>query len=65
VQRTEAAGRELIEESYSVDATGLVEVKISNLTAGYSRIFRLGRWAARPDTVSPARRRSRARAEGG
>lgn len=47
----------LIEESYSVDATGSVEVRIGNLTAGYSRVYRLGRWAARSEPISPARRR--------
>jgi molecular chaperone DnaK (HSP70) len=58
-----AACNQLIEESYSVDATGLVEVKISNLSADYSRTYRLGRWAAKPAPIIPARRK-RARAEG-
>jgi hypothetical protein len=63
VSHSEAAPHQTIEESYSVDATGLVEVKISNLSAEYSRTYRLGRWAAKPTPIVPARRR-RARAEG-
>jgi molecular chaperone DnaK (HSP70) len=63
VSHSDAAGHQTIEESYSVDATGLVEVKISNLGADYSRIYRLGRWAAKPAPIVPARRK-RARAEG-
>jgi molecular chaperone DnaK (HSP70) len=62
VTHTDAVRDQLIEESYSVDATGLVEVKIGNLTSGYSRSFRLGRWAAKPDTLVPGRRRKRAEA---
>lgn len=62
VERTSNVENQLVEESYSVDATGLVEVKISNLTSDYARSYRLGRWSARPDTIVPARRR-RARAD--
>jgi molecular chaperone DnaK (HSP70) len=63
VSHSDAVRDQLIEELYSVDATGLVEVKISNSTSGYSRAFRVGRWADKPETVVPGRRR-RARAEG-
>ena len=63
VTHSDAVSDQLIEESYSVDATGLVEVKISNLSSDYSRAYRLGRWAERPETVVPGKRR-RARAEG-
>lgn len=52
-----------IEERYSVDAGGVVTVQISNLTSGYSRTYRLGRWAAQPQTVAPhktPRRRKKA-----
>jgi hypothetical protein len=37
---------EVIEERYAADASGAVQVTISNLSAGYSRSYRLGRWAA-------------------
>lgn len=62
VNHSDAVRDQMIEESYSVDATGLVEVKISNLTSDYSRAFRLGRWADKPETVTPSRRR-RSRSE--
>jgi molecular chaperone DnaK (HSP70) len=63
VAHSDAVRDQCIEESYSVDATGLVEVRISNLSSGYSRVFRVGRWADKPETVVPGKRR-RARAEG-
>ncbi|HYO83527.1 MAG TPA: Hsp70 family protein [Bryobacteraceae bacterium] len=62
VERTPEFESQTVEESYSVDATGLVEVRIGNLVSHYSRTYRLGRWSARPDTLSPSRRR-RTRAE--
>ena len=52
-----SAEQQLIEESYSVDAAGTVEVKISNTSAGYSRVYRLGKWAAKSEPVRPGRRR--------
>ncbi|MBC7928752.1 MAG: Hsp70 family protein [Bryobacteraceae bacterium] len=48
---------QMIEESYSVDATGSVEVRIGNQTSGYSRTYRLGRWASKSAPVTPGRRR--------
>jgi molecular chaperone DnaK len=62
VTHSDAVHDQVIEESYSVDATGLVEVKISNLSSGYYRSFRVGRWASKPETLVPGKRR-RARAE--
>jgi molecular chaperone DnaK len=47
-----------IEELYSCDAAGGVSVTVSNLTAGYSRQYRLGRWAASPEPVVPGRKKS-------
>ncbi len=53
VSRSPAAANHVIEERYSADASGALLVRITNLTAGYSREFRLARWApAQP----PARR---------
>jgi molecular chaperone DnaK (HSP70) len=57
VEHSDEANAQLIEESYSVDATGSVEVKISNLTADYSRTYKLGKWAAASAPITPGRRR--------
>jgi len=45
----------LIEERYTADSTGAVTVQISNLTHHYGRTYRLGRWAAAPQTFRPKR----------
>ena len=60
IAHTVAVQDQLVEESYSVDATGLVEVRIGNSTADYVRVYKLGRWAARPAPVTPSRRRRHA-----
>jgi molecular chaperone DnaK (HSP70) len=57
VQHTEAARRQTVEESYTINGTGTVAVTISNLTAGYSRTYKLGRWAAKGDPVVPGRKK--------
>lgn len=54
----EATGQE-IEEKYSIDASGTVTVTITNLTAGYERQYRLGRWASKDEPVVPAKPRHR------
>ena len=41
----QAAQSQEIEEKYSIDASGTVTITITNLTAGYERKYRLGRWA--------------------
>ena len=46
-----------IEESYACDASGTLTVTITNISEGYSREYRLGRWAADNPPVIPARRR--------
>ena len=43
------------EERYTCDGGGTLTVGISNLTAGYDRQYRLGRWAAPEKPVVPAR----------
>jgi molecular chaperone DnaK len=53
------AAQQEIEELYSCDAAGGVSVTVSNLTAGYSREYRLGRWAASPEPIVPGRKKSR------
>jgi molecular chaperone DnaK (HSP70) len=42
-----------VEEQYSCDAGGTVMVTISNLTSGYIREYKLGRWAGKESTVVP------------
>jgi hypothetical protein len=52
-----------IEEKYVCNPTGAVEVEISNLTSGYARPYRLGRWAGKDTPVIPGRKK-KSRAEG-
>ncbi len=54
-----AAQRE-VEESYSCDASGTVMVTIANPSEGYSRQYRLGRWAAVQTPVLPGRKKKSA-----
>ncbi|MGH9594790.1 MAG: Hsp70 family protein, partial [Bryobacteraceae bacterium] len=61
VSRSDAAAAEQIEECYAADAGGGVTVTIRNLTSGYTREFRLGRWASQSFAAIPARRRHRAK----
>jgi len=59
VARSDAAPQQQIEEKYSSDASGTVTVTITNLTAGYQRQYKLGRWAAQGAPLVPAKPRSR------
>jgi len=61
VEYSEAASSQQIEERYSINASGTVEVTITNKTAGYERQYRLGRWASKDSAVVPGRPRSRHR----
>ena len=54
-----AAQSHEIEEIYSIDASGTVTITIANLTAGYERVYRLGRWASKDAPVAPAKARMR------
>jgi molecular chaperone DnaK len=60
VEHSEAVTSQRIEERYSTDANGAVTVTITNLTGGYSRQYRLGRWASPETTPSKPRVRHRA-----
>ncbi len=60
VEHSQAATSQRIEEKYSTDASGAVTVTITNLTSGYSRQYRLGRWASSDTTTSKPRVRHRA-----
>lgn len=60
VEHSQSVTSHQIEEKYSTDSSGAVTVTISNLTAGYSRQYRLGRWASPESTPSKPRIRHRA-----
>lgn len=53
VAHSESGARQVIEERYEAGPHGGVTVTIANLTAGYHRTYRLGRWADQPVAVSP------------
>lgn len=61
VERSWDARTQHIEEIYTCDASGTVTVRIANLTSGYDRVFRLGRWASKEATIVPGRRGGDAR----
>ena len=54
-----------IEEKYGCDSSGAVTVTITNLTAGYDRQYRLGRWASKAKTIVPGRRPAKHKADSG
>jgi hypothetical protein len=51
-----------VQECYACDAAGSVTVVIRNLTAGYLREYRLGRWSEKAPVVKPAARKRTRRA---
>jgi molecular chaperone DnaK (HSP70) len=63
VARTATAGQE-IKETYTCDSNGAVVVRISNLTSGYQREYRLGRWDVLHPRIVPGRSPRRRRARG-
>jgi molecular chaperone DnaK (HSP70) len=60
VSHCATATQQSVEEAYSCDAGGSVTVTISNLASGYSRTYRLARWALREAAIKPGRKRARA-----
>ncbi len=50
-----------IEEDYSCDAGGAVTVRIANLSSGYDRTYRLGRWAVPVEPLVPGKRKTSGR----
>lgn len=58
VAYSDAAQSQQIEERYCSDASGTVTVTIKNLTAGYERQYRLGRWASKESPIIPAKTRT-------
>src|SRR5262249_17240311 len=60
VERFPAASEQWIEERYACDPAGVVTVEIRNLTSGYGREYRLGRWSGKTAVMRPtARKRTR------
>lgn len=60
VTQSAEAARQQVEECYRTDFSGAVRVKIRNLTSGYEKEWPLGRWIAKPRSLSPIRTRSAA-----
>lgn len=54
VQRNNEENSQQIEELYQCDSSGSILVRISNLTAGYSRTYKLGHWNVDEKPVKPA-----------
>jgi len=61
VAHSRAAATQHIQEKYACDSSGTVAVTISNLTSGYERQYRLGRWASKAATIVPGKRTPEAR----
>ncbi|MDQ2948340.1 MAG: Hsp70 family protein [Acidobacteriota bacterium] len=59
VRHSDSAMSQLVEEAYTCDASGTVGVTITNLSAGYGRQYRLGRWAAKEAAITPGKRKRR------
>ncbi|HYP12920.1 MAG TPA: Hsp70 family protein [Bryobacteraceae bacterium] len=62
VAHSPEASSQAIEEKYICNSAGSVEVEISNLSAGYTRRYRLGRWAGKETPVVPGKKK-KSRAE--
>ena len=62
VVRSDAASRQTIEERYTADSSGSIQVRIRNTTAAYDRTYTLGKWsatsAAAATPIRPGRRRT-------
>jgi hypothetical protein len=63
VQHTATVETQSIRERYLCGPSGAVEVEISNVTAGYTRRYRLGRWAGKDAAVVVPGRRKKSKAE--
>ena len=57
ISHSDIAPEQVVEEHYTCDASGTVQVAIRNETAGYERSFCLGRWSRAPETVTPGKAR--------
>jgi molecular chaperone DnaK len=55
VERVAGAAPVLVEETYTCDASGTIAVTICDISANYSRQYKLGRWSAKEMEVTPGR----------
>jgi molecular chaperone DnaK (HSP70) len=62
VAHSDAAPSQRIQEVYTCEASGAPVVIIRNLTAGYERTYRLGRWSEKPAVMKPSAGPARGRA---
>ncbi len=63
VEYSQAAAKQQIEELYECDSGGAISVTISNLTSGFRRTFKLGRWSStEAKAVKASGRKKKARA---
>ncbi len=64
IRRSGDVSRQVIEERFSADSSGTIQVRLRNVTAGYERSFVLGTWAAKQAAkpIRPGRRRTVSRA---
>ena len=53
------AARQTVEETYECDSSGSIAVRIANLSAGYERTYRLGRWSQESKPVKAQGRRKK------
>lgn len=53
---SQAACTQMIQETYTCDASGQLAVQIGNLASDYADDFRIGRWAASAARLKPGRR---------
>jgi molecular chaperone DnaK (HSP70) len=57
VEHSGAVESQCIRERYLCGPSGAVEVEISNVTAGYTRKYRLGRWAGKDAPIVPGKKK--------
>ena len=57
IARLDRSLQQQAEESYACDAGGTVTVKITNLSEGYNRLYRLGCWASGDTRIVPGRKK--------
>jgi molecular chaperone DnaK (HSP70) len=55
VSHSDQAAAQIVEERYTADSSGSIQVRIRNVTAGYERNFPLGKWSSKPARLNPLR----------
>lgn len=55
VAHSHQAESQFIEERYTADSSGGIEVRIRNVSADYARSFSLGKWSSKPARSTPVR----------